>query len=75
MPKQPAKQPAELWTYAQIADLTGITAGTLRVWRARGKLPTPDYVVGEWPAWNEATVRDWWRTRESLEDVEPGSGE
>lgn len=63
-------KPVELWTYAQIGELTGITAGTLRVWRSRGKLPEPDFLVGEWPAWKEATVRDWWAKREGIAEEE-----
>lgn len=55
-----AQEPVELWTYAQIGELTGKTAGTLRVWRKREKLPDPDYLVGEWPAWKPETIRAWW---------------
>lgn len=62
------KEPVLLWTYAQISELTGMEQGTLRVWRTRGKLPTPDYVIGEGegnrsdPAWKPETVRQWWET-------------
>lgn len=54
------KQPTELWTYAQISDLSGISPNTLRVWRLRGKLPEPDYEIGQWPAWKPDTVKQWW---------------
>lgn len=59
------KSPRVLWAYAQIADHTGKSVGTLRVWRSRGHLPTPDFTVGTeaWPAWYPDTVRDWWKSR------------
>lgn len=53
-------QPVELWTYARISEHTGIATGTLRAWRNRGKLPTPDYRIGEYPAWKPDTIRAWW---------------
>lgn len=56
--------PTPLWTYAQIADLTGISAATLRVWRLRGKLPAPDYEIGPWPAWKPTTIESWWGAKE-----------
>lgn len=62
----PSSDPTELWTYAQIAEHTGITAGTLRVWRTRKKLPDPDFIIGEWPAWRPATVRQWWAESAAL---------
>lgn len=59
-----SKQPTPLWTYAQISDLTGVSANTLRQWRMRGKLPTPDYDIGSWPAWNPGTITTWWEQRD-----------
>jgi len=63
----------ELWTYAQIAELTGKSPATLRVWRNRGKLPNADYFIGEigWPAWNPSTVKEWWTNHEDNPEREP----
>lgn len=55
-----------LYEYADLAALSGVPAGTLRVWHKRGKLPAPDYVVGQSPAWKPGTVAEW------LESVRAG---
>lgn len=51
-----------LYTYADLAERTGITAATLRVWHLRGKLPAPDYTIGQSPAWKPETVAEWIET-------------
>ena len=47
------------YTYADIAARTGIPAGTLYVWRQRGKLPPPDRTYNNVPVWDAATIEPW----------------
>lgn len=52
-------------TYQDISDLTGIPKGTLRQWRARGKLPEPDYMPprptgSTMPLWSQQAIEEWW---------------
>lgn len=51
-----------LYEYADLSRLSGIDAATIRVWKARGKLPAPDFVVGQSPAWKPETVEAWLAT-------------
>lgn len=54
--------PTELYGYDAIAELTGVQVKTLRAWKARGKLPTPDYIVltgNPVPAWRKETITAW----------------
>lgn len=55
-------KPEELLGYDAISELTGVSVKTLRAWKARGKLPTPDYVVltgNPVPAWKAITIAKW----------------
>jgi hypothetical protein len=55
-------KPEELLGYDAISELTGVSVKTLRAWKARGKLPTPDYVVltgNPVPAWKSITIAKW----------------
>ncbi|MDQ5862782.1 MAG: MerR family transcriptional regulator [Actinomycetota bacterium] len=53
----------QLYSYKELADKSGVKAATLRVWHARGKLPPPDFTVGQSPAWLPDTVREWLRAQ------------
>lgn len=64
MSRKTAAPPQELWSYTQISEHTGIRAGTLRVWRVRGHLPAPDYMVGDYLIWNPETIQNWWKQRQ-----------
>ena len=44
----------------EICDYTGLPRGTIDVWRHRGKLPEPDWIVSRRPIWREETITDWW---------------
>ena len=63
MSKKPEeKEPEYLLGYEAISHLTGVSVKTLRAWKARGKMPTPDYVVltgNPVPAWNDSTIEAW----------------
>jgi len=48
-------------TYADLADMLGVSPNTLYVWRHRGKLPPPD-IDNFQPLWKEETIREWMRT-------------
>lgn len=48
-----------LYTYAEIAAGTRLAVAKLRVWSHRGKLPDPDYIVGQSPAWLPASIEPW----------------
>lgn len=59
---QPPAEPVELLGYEAIAELTGISNRLLRVWKARGKMPAPDFIVltgNPVPAWKRKTILDW----------------
>lgn len=49
--------PPRLITYKELSAARGITRATLRQWLRRGRIPPPDYRVGNSPAWLEDTVR------------------
>lgn len=52
------------WNYGDISELTGVSIVTLRQWRARGKLPEPDYKPSPTlPLWTPATIESWWKGR------------
>lgn len=48
-----------LYTYVEIAAGTGLPVAKLRVWVHRGKLPAPDFIVGQSPAWLPASIEPW----------------
>ncbi|WP_457972864.1 hypothetical protein [Arthrobacter sp. D1-17] len=45
--------------YADLARETGHDVGLIRVWLNRGKLPTPDYRLGQSPGWLQETISPW----------------
>jgi hypothetical protein len=52
-----------LFGYKGMAEYTGVSEATLRVWKSRGKLPEPDFIVNNGiatPAWTPATMWLWW---------------
>lgn len=51
----------QLYSYKELEAKSGVKAGTLRVWQVRGKLPAPDFLVGQSPAWKPETVEPWLR--------------
>lgn len=53
------KKTVSLYDYARISTETGIPATKLRVWFQRGKLPEPDYRLGQSPGWLAETIRPW----------------
>lgn len=51
-------KPARLLGYSEISAATGLRPHTLRVWATRGKLPRPDYRVGQTPVWLPETLTE-----------------
>ncbi|MFJ1858756.1 hypothetical protein ACIOHA_15775 [Streptomyces anulatus] len=49
-------EPRRLYTARQIAELTGITAGTIRADVSKGRWPAPDDTEGPANRWRGATV-------------------
>jgi len=41
----------------QIAERLGVPRNTVDSWRARGKLPEPDLMIGIHPYWDWETIR------------------
>ncbi|WP_461164650.1 hypothetical protein [Arthrobacter sp. R4-81] len=50
--------------YAEIAAATGQDIGLIRVWMNRGKLPSPDFRLGQSPGWLEETISPWIRANQ-----------
>lgn len=48
-----------LMDYAAIAQATGLEPAVLRLWRSRGKMPEPDYMIAQSPGWLAGTIEDW----------------
>ncbi len=49
---------------AGIADLIGLTPGTVKLYKAQGRLPEPDLFVDGWAKlWKESTIIEWDRDR------------
>jgi predicted DNA-binding transcriptional regulator AlpA len=56
----PDEQPeVQLLGYADIAAATGQDVSLIRVWVNRGKLPTPDFRLGQSPGWLHETINPW----------------
>jgi predicted DNA-binding transcriptional regulator AlpA len=45
--------------YADLAQATGQDINLIRVWVNRGKLPRPDFRLGQSPGWLEETISPW----------------
>lgn len=54
----------EYVTYEDISQLIGVPVPTLYTWKARGKLPEPDYMFRQ-PLWKAETI-DMWARKEGL---------
>lgn len=65
------KKTVSLYDYARISTESGIPAPKLRVWFQRGKLPAPDYRLGQSPGWLASTIQPW--IAEQL-DADPEAG-
>lgn len=50
--------------YRDVAELVGISEGTLRNYRRRGYMPAPDVMLADRPRWREATIVAWQRARQ-----------
>lgn len=48
---------------AGVADLIGLTPGTVKLYLTKGKLPEPDVAVGHVKLWKESTIIEWDRER------------
>jgi predicted DNA-binding transcriptional regulator AlpA len=48
-----------LMDYAAIAERTGLEVQMLRLYKARGKMPAPDYMVSQSPGWLPETIEEW----------------
>ncbi len=49
---------------AGVADLIGLTFGTVKLMKNQGKLPEPDLDVKGWTrVWKESTILEWDRVR------------
>lgn len=50
--------------YREIAEITGVSESTLKVWKHRGKLPPPDLQPNvKAPLWKRETIEAWWKER------------
>ncbi len=59
---------------AGIAKLIGLTPGTVKLYKAQGKLPEPDVIVdGHGKGWKEATIIEWDRHRLKRYDNRKGT--
>lgn len=54
-------------SYAELAEITGISASTLRSYYSSGRMPRPDATIGTTPGWTEKTIHEWMDNR-------PGTG-
>lgn len=46
-------------TIADIAELLGVTPGTVHAYRSRGYLPEPARLFGRTPVWTRAVIKKW----------------
>jgi len=51
----------ELITLADVTELTGRTANTIKTWMDRGQqdVPTPAYVLRRGPVWDREVIEQW----------------
>lgn len=59
MVRKRKRTPTDLIGYTEIGARTGIPQSTLRAWKTRGRLPEPDFTVGNSPAWFPETIDPW----------------
>lgn len=43
----------------EIAEMFGVELNTPRMWRKRGRLPEPDWMVSTTPVWYRRTIVAW----------------
>lgn len=43
----------------EVAALLGVKVATVHMWRSRGVMPEPDYVLSRVPIWRESVIRKW----------------
>lgn len=56
-------KPDKLYTYNQLAKLTGLQASTLRSYRATGRMPQPAKPTPYRPEWYGRQIIEWWPNR------------
>ena len=49
----------DYYTVTEIANLYGVTKGTITAYKARGQMPPPDIQVGRTPVWKKSTLEAW----------------
>lgn len=53
--------------YAEVAELTGLSAATLRGYAAAGRMPAPEPLPAGWPSdrprWRQAVIDEWLAAR------------
>lgn len=59
------KKTVELFDYNRISAALGVSTPKLRVWHQRGKLPEPDFRLGQSPGWLAETIEPWIRVQRS----------
>lgn len=47
----------KLYGISEIAEAIGATPNAVHVWKHRGKLPPPDFVLAMGPIWTASTIR------------------
>lgn len=55
-----------LLTYNDLSVRWGRSTAALRVAMHRGRIPKPDYYIGEKPVWTEKTIREAEKVKPSL---------
>ena len=48
-----------VYTLKDLAEVTGVPYNTLRQWKNRGKLPEPNYHLGQSSAWAGKKIEEW----------------
>jgi len=46
-------------TSTQVAEMCGVSKGTISAYKARGQMPTPDKEFGRTPLWSYDTIKAW----------------
>ena len=54
---------AHYLSYAEIADIIGVSASTLRSYYSTNRMPRPDATIGTTPGWTESTIQTWMQNR------------
>jgi uncharacterized protein YjcR len=53
-----------LMDYASIAERIDVEPAVVRLWKSRGKMPDPDFMIAQSPGWLPETITDWIATFE-----------